>query len=447
MRRIMRPFYSCTAAEIFFLATRISFRRFIQSTIIALACFLELPRSIAAETAPNDGFLLPSPAAATPKAGTPSAAEARAQLETARRLVRTRQTAQAAPILVELLGEAMPESVKQSALLELALVAQEENEIPRAQQIYAQFVSKWPDDIRAPEILLKQGHLFRQMGLNSLALAKFYGVMTSALVLKNDKLDYYQRLVLQAQIEIADTAFLLGKYSDSADFYSRLLKQNNSSLDRPEIQFKLVRSLAALDRHDEVVGQAQDYLEHYSNSPNQPEVRFHLALALKHLAKNEESLRQVLLLLHEQKSRTLERPEWWAYWQQRAGNEIANQLYREGDYPRALDVYLSLEQLDHSPPWQLPVAYQIGMTYERLSQPEKAATVYRQITQRETEAGTNASPGMKALLEMAKWRARCIEWQKKAEAINRALSSPVFTNSISVSQPSNNPTGIIGKGS
>ena len=51
-----------------------------------------------------------------------------------------------------------------------------------------------------------------------MALAKFYAVMTGSLKLKFGSLEYYQRLVLQAQTEIADTYYLQGKYLDADGF-------------------------------------------------------------------------------------------------------------------------------------------------------------------------------------------------------------------------------------
>jgi tetratricopeptide (TPR) repeat protein len=306
----------------------------------------------------------------------------------------------------------------------MAMAAKEQDELTRAQQIYAQFLSRWPNDVLVPEVLLRQGQTFRQMGLNNLALAKFYGVMTSALVLKNDTLDYYQRLVLQAQIEIAESYFQLGKYNESAEFFSRLLKQDNPALDRPLARFRLVHSLSALGRNEETVAQGQDFLIHFPGRPEQAEVRFYVALALKQLGRNNEALRQVLTLLQEEKTLAKEHPELWAYWQQRAGNEIGNQLYREGDYTRALDIYLTLAQLDPQPAWQLPVVYQIGLTYEKLDQPEKAIHSYQDILQRESQVGSNASPGLKAVLEMAHWRIGFIQWQTKAQTETRPAATP-----------------------
>jgi tetratricopeptide (TPR) repeat protein len=349
----------------------------------------------------------------------------RTRLELARHYRHIRLPREAEPVLIDLLGENAPESIKQQALLELAMAVKDAGDLPRSQQIYAQYLSRWSNDPLVPEILLRQGRIFREMGMNTLALAKFYAVMTSSLVLKNDKLEYYQRLVLSAQTEIAETHFQLGKYAEAADFFTRLLKQANPALDKPNAQYRLVRCLSALERNDETVTQGRDFLAHYPEAAEQPEVRFHVALALKRLTRNGESLQQVLMLLQEQKERTKEHPELWAYWQQQAGNEIGNQLYREGDYVRALSIYMALAKLDSQPGWQLPVGYQIGLTYERLSQPGKALQSYQEILQHEPELSTNATPGTKALFEMARWRADFVQWQAKAEIRPSDSSTPI----------------------
>jgi tetratricopeptide (TPR) repeat protein len=289
-----------------------------------------------------------------------------------------------------------------------------------------------------PEILLRQGQFFRQMGINSMALAKFYSVMTAALALKNDKLDYYKRLVVQAQTEIAETHYQMGKYADAAEYFARLLKQNSPLLDHLQARYRLLHALSEIGRHDEAVSQAQDFLTRYPEVAERAEVRFTLAHSLKELGRNGESLQQVLSLLQEQKSQTKDHPEVWAYWQQRAGNEIANQLYREGDYTRALDVYISLAQLDHAPTWQIPVNYQIGMTYERLQQPQLALQTYSNIISREIETGTNASPGLKSVFDMARWRINFINWQSHAESSAREFATPLRESAVATDPKSSN---------
>ncbi len=346
------------------------------------------------------------------------------KLELARSLRLNSLASQAEPGLVELLADESPEAIRQAALLELALCAQDQNDLPRGQQIYAQFISRWPNDVRTPEILLRQGQFFRQMGLNTMALTKFYGVMTAAISLKTDKLDYYKRIVTQSQNEIAETHFQMGKFADAADYFTRLLKQNNPLLDRSQAQYRLLRALSELRRHEEAMGQAQDFLTRFPEASERAEVRFIIAHSLKALGRNSEALQQVLALLQEQKKQSSKNPETWAYWQQRAGNEIANQLYREGDYPKALDVYLSLAQLDGTPAWQIPVHYQIGMTYEKLLQPQLASQTYSNILSRELDAGTKASPGLTSVFDMARWRITFLDWQMRAENSNRTFSAP-----------------------
>ncbi len=367
---------------------------------------------------------------AVPK-GEPLVAGFNTRLAMAGFLTKMRQPEKAEPVLISLLAEGVPDSIQQSALFELAATVRMENDLPRAEAICSQFLDRWPHDARAPEVLLRQGQIFRQMGLNDMALTKFYAVMTAALSLKNDRLDYYQRLVLQAQMEIAETHYLSGQFGDAADFYSRILTQSDPSLDREEVQFRLIHSLWSVERNQEAASQAQDFLARYPASADQPEVRFQLAEALKQMGRNSEALQQVLLLLQEEKSNTQNHPDLWAYWQQRAGNEIANQLYREGDFVKALDIYLSLARLDTTPAWQVPVDYQVGITYERLLQPQKAIETYHNILSRETEAGTNATPGLKAVFDMARWRANFLEWQNTAEVLNRSVTDPsLTTNSL-----------------
>jgi len=348
------------------------------------------------------------------------------------------QPEKAEPILIGLLGDKVPDSIRQTALFELEAVIRMENDLPRAVSVCAQFLDRWPNDPRVPEILLRQGQIYRQMGLNNLALTKFYAVMTAALSLKSDRTGYYPGLVLEAQIEIAETHYLMGRFNDAAEFYSRLITQNDPALNHSLAQFRLIRSLMAIGRNEETASQAQDFLGRFPGAPEQPEVRFYLAQTLKLLGRNNDALEQVLLLLREEKATTQEHPERWAYWQQRAGNEVANQLYREGDYIRALDIYINLAQLDPSPAWQLPVKYQIGLTYERLLQPQKAVETYNDILKLEPELGTNATPSQKSVFEMARWRGGFLGWQNQAETSNRSIAYSAITSDNSAANTSTN---------
>ncbi len=131
----------------------------------------------------------------------------------------------------------------------------------------------------------------------------------------------------------------------------------------------------------------------------------------------------------------------WRSWQQRAGNEIGNQLYAEGDYIGALAVYLSLLQLDDTHTWRFPLLYQIGLIHERLEQPQKASEAYAQIVETKMSDTEKSSPSLKLIADMAQWRIDHLAWLARAELATHSLqliSLPVVTGS-----GSNNPkTGL-----
>lgn len=343
----------------------------------------------------------------------------RERLETALQLRDNRDFERAARELVTILLADAPEEIHRTALLELALLAQQENQPLKAQQIFSQYVRRFAEDASVPEVLLRQGLLYRQMGAHSLALVKFYAVMTQALNFKSDHLDYYQRMVLLAQTEIADTYYLQGKYEEATDFFKRLLKLDARELNKSQIQYKLIRGLAYLNRETEVISQAQDFLGRYPGAAEAPEARFLLATSLKKLGRTRDALQQVMQLLESQQSRAAKNPENWFYWQQRTGNEIANQLFKEGDYANALEVYLNLAQINPSAAWQVPVQYQIGLVFERLGSPPKASESYQRVLAHEGEVATNGTPSLKAIMEMAKWRKDYLKWETNADQARR----------------------------
>ena len=337
---------------------------------------------------------------------------------------------------VKLLVPDVPDEMQKTALFELAQVVRSENDLPRAAAIYTQYLQRWPGDARTPDIFLRQGRVFRDMGLPNFALAKFYGVMTTALSLTNNQFDYYKGLVLQAQVEIAETHYQMGKFADAADYFSRLLTQHDPALDREQIQFRLIRSLEAINHHDDATSQAQDFLAHFTGSPEEPEVRYHLAHAYKGQNRSTEALQEVKLFLKEEHDKTTNDPAVWSYWQQRVGNEIGNELYQDADYVRALQVYVALTQLDPAPAWQLPVRYQVGLTYEKLLQPHLAMEAYRSIASNSVpDLGTNLTPNLKSVIDMAAWRLHFLEWNQRAEAFNHPTVASATSTDTNLNQP------------
>ncbi|HEV2693240.1 MAG TPA: tetratricopeptide repeat protein [Verrucomicrobiae bacterium] len=408
-----------------------------QAAALVAVLFFGLTAAVRAQESNGPALLPEQPAAVTNAAINQRLERLKFALSTARFAANTRDYKQAEKNFLLVLAEDSPDDLQKTALFELGVAVQAENDLPRAQTIFTQYSQRWANDIRLPEICLHQGQIFRAMGMNQMALAKFYGVMTTALSMKNEQMPYYKRLVLQAQVEIAETHYLIGKYAEAAEYYGRLMKQEAPDLDMAQIQFRLVRSLEALNRHEEAASQAQDFLLRHADAPEEPEMRYHLAQALKGQNRNSEALEQVMIFLKEEREKTKDQPEVWTYWQQRVGNEIGNQLYQEGDYVKALTVYLTLAKLDPTPAWQLPVNYQVGITYEKLLQPSNAIVAYRSITNAAPTLGTNAAPGLRAVADMAQWRLNFLQFQDRAEEFNHvktdartaAASTETETNS------------------
>lgn len=342
-----------------------------------------------------------------------------ARLQIARNYRLSRQFAEATAIYAGILESAAPDPLQHTALIEMGQTAQDDHNLVRAQQIYAQCVARWPQDEGVPELILHQGLIYRQMGLNNFAIAKFYTVMTSALSLKPERFEYYQKLVLRAQNEIAGVQFELGNWAEAAESLTRLLRMETPPENHSAIQYTLIRCLIALDRNGDVFAQAQDFLNRDAAAPERPEVRFLFAVALKRAGRNDEALRQILALLQEQHTGGTNNPANLTYWQHRAGNELANQFYQEGEPMKALDIYQRLAALDASPEWQIPVCYQLGLVFERLNQLAKAVESYENIGRREKELTASAAPSLKSIVEMARWRLDLLGWRLKSETTNR----------------------------
>ena len=354
--------------------------------------------------------------------GSSKQADLDAMLEWARRMKREKNFDAAEKSFVMVLGGDAPEIMHRTALLEMGLMAQENQQHTRAQQVFTQYLERYPDDPSAAEVYLRQGLLYRQMGAPTMALSKFYAVLTTSMRLKLDRLEYYQRLVLQAQTEIADTYYLQGKFGEAGEFLGRLLKLDSPQLNKSQIIFKMIRSLSCMNKHTEVIAQSEFFLTKYPDAAEVAEVRFLLADSLKKLGRSREATQQVLVLLESQQTTATNKPGNWIYWQQRTGNEIANQLYKEGDYLNALEIYQNLAKINDAASWQIPVWYQMGMVYERLMQPTKAAELYSKIIGREKELDSaKRTLSLDAVLDMARWRKDNLKWQMKTEAINNGF--------------------------
>ncbi len=355
-------------------------------------------------------------------------------VEYAREKRSAREFAIAEATLQKLMAADAPADIHKQTMLELALVAQDQTNITRAIQILSQYTKRFPDDERLPEIYLRQGLLYRDSGSFDLALGRFYLVLTAATQLRLEEMEYYQGLVLRAKAEIGDTLMTQGKVEEAGETYVRLLAVETDRLNRPLVQSKLIRCYAQLNKNLEAVTEGERFLKKYPDASEMPEVRFIIARIYKQTSRNREATAHTIKLLQSQQAGAGANPELWTYWQQRTGNDIANQLYREGDYLNALSVYDAISQLGTNAGWQLPAMYQMGLIYERLSQTQKASEIYGKIVATQAKPGAAKSDNsLASVVEMARWRGDYLKWIEKT-AIDREMLRVGATTNIVATQ-------------
>lgn len=374
-----------------------------------------------------------------------------------------------------------PVDTQRECMKHLAQFALDARSYSKAQQIYSQLVSRFPLHPDTPAVLYRQGVLYRRIGATELALSKFHAVMSTVISLKEKDIPGYQTLVLLAQTEIADTYFMAGQFDRAAEYYRRVLKLANVELNEAQIRLKLVKAVFELKDWKGVIAEGQQCIEKVALSTQIAEVRFLMAEAYKRLGMRTEAIRQTLELLNTEEERAAQDPDNWAYWQKRTGNQLANELYEQGDYVNALLIYETLSKLPGNEEWHSQALYQIGLIYERMFQPERAKVVYNEILSRSargipaavgptgsatnmqaetpvdssrgkraTSSSRNKSssqpkapeipPGLGLIREMAQWRLNNLDWDQNIQRETRRL---FFSSSSATNQGASGATNAI----
>ena len=310
------------------------------------------------------------------------------------------------------------------AVLELAYQQEKAGEaqpgdghLERALQLLAEYVERYPKDAIIPEVLLRQGRICRHLSLADQAIDRFYMVIRSAPRVEGKNLEYYRRLILMAQSEIADTQEELGRHAESAELYQRLLNSRSEEVNIERVRMKCLRALSLVPDHQGVLEQAEKLLADHPESEFAPEVRYVYATSLRKLGRTSIALEQLQLLLESIELAPPSRRASWMTWKLRVGNELANELYLGGDFSNALLLYRSLLTVSTNSIWKHPVLYQIGLCEERLSHGKQASDAYRQILSAPRE--TNSVP-TKLIQDMAGLR---LEVLKTAEVNLKAIEN------------------------
>jgi TolA-binding protein len=159
------------------------------------------------------------------------------------------------------------------------------------------------------------------------------------------------------------------------------------------------------------------YIEAYPNSSFTAEARYLRARALKELGRKDEAVQEVIALLRGQDATDPALARTIAYWKRRTGNELANTFYEQGDFLGALSIYQALARASEDPAWRWPAVYQVGLCFERLHLPERAAEAYKVIISPNPapDAAQPLSDTLIALQGMAKWRLDHLDWIEQFE--------------------------------
>jgi tetratricopeptide (TPR) repeat protein len=343
-------------------------------------------------------------------------------LDIAKRERASTNYAAAESLLKSILRRQVKTELYRPVLRELAVLYETKDELAKAQQVLAQYLTRYPSDLAVPEVLLEQGRNYQRMGVPRLAVSKFYAVMSSAINLTAGDPASAQRIVLRAQHEIANCYFDSAEYESAVDFFRRMLKLPLSVRDEATVRFKLVRSLERLARTNEVVGEAEMFVRRCPTAPQLPEIRVVLATNLKSLGRDAEAVAQVAALLKQDRNQPGLDLEALARWQWRAGNDLGNQLYRQGDYINSLEVYRLLEELGDSPEWKWSIWYQTALVLEKLDQVGRARSTYQRILAERAKAPAGSQQGLDLVADLARWRLESLDWGEHAAAAFRDLA-------------------------
>ena len=293
-------------------------------------------------------------------------------------------------------SERIKEDTRKITLLELAyqreLAAEKDQtggHLERALQLLAEYVERYSRDAAVPEVLLRQGYLLRRLDLKDEAIEKFYLVLRSVPRIDGRNIAYSRRLVMMAQSAIADTCAEMGRHTEAAELYGRMLQTKSEELEVETVRIKQLRSLRESAPNGILERQAMGFLEDFPDSDYIPEARYFLAHSLKQQKKRDAALEQFQLLLEAVELAPPDRLKRWMPWKLRVGNELANQFYLEGDYLSSLSLYRALARSNAEGQTRQAFQYQVGLCEERLGQVEEAIKTYQQIV----EAPTTSSGG------------------------------------------------------
>lgn len=322
----------------------------------------------------------------------------------------------------KLLDLGAPDGDKKSALWQMAGVYEKKRVFSKAIAVYEKAIALFPFDPETPAMLLRLGLIYRETGAYQMAISKFYGVLNSTLKIDQHDLSDYKLLTQRAQFEIAETYYLANDYQQADKFYSLLKRLDLGHEDKAKAEYRSLYCRFLLNDNTNTINSAREFVRTFSDTKYVAECRYILAAALKRTNHPQEATDETLALLRAEKPMEKGDPENWIYWQKKTGNQIANDLYQQGDFVKALTIYQALAKLNNSPDWQLPVVYQIGLCFERLRLLPRSLEAYHFILDEcKKQESTGLSSSLATLRGMAQWRSDQVAWMQNTDVQLQSL--------------------------
>lgn len=301
------------------------------------------------------------------------------------------------------------EDERRGIFLEMVdLYKKQHNEIKMI-AIYESYLELYPQDPAVPMIHVAAGDLYRELGSFHLAKEHYYRVINLAMNIDNSKIDEYRKNSVIAKIRIAETFLMVGDYDGAANKFGDLKKLDYlPPEEHASAMFQVGFLQQKMGRDPKAIALLTEFIETYPRDSRVPEAHFLIAESYRSMDQSEKAVQEIFTLLSKSHKRARIDEGVWVFWKKRAGNQIANSLYKDGDFHNALRLYQGITKLDSTPDWQWEVIYQIGLCFERLSLYDKAKEAYGWIVKGEADGEPvpkeEITQRSKELQEMAQWR-------------------------------------------
>lgn len=217
----------------------------------------------------------------------------------------------------------------------------------------------------------------------------------------------------RAQFEIARSHFDLQEWDQALALFERINLFELNATDRETLLYYKAIATLRNEQLEAGIKLVNDFILNYPDSPLVPEMYFTRAEALFLMDREEAAIEALMQLMEQAGVPTGDVADKWDFWRQQAGNRFANRYYENRDYLAALRIYQGMVSLNPSKEWQLPLIYQIGLCFEKLSMFDRATESYTYVVQALNEDG-QTDPSAEHLLQLARnasWRIDMLKWR------------------------------------